>query len=511
MARPRSQNAAPKERKRAKRPKVKTGCITCKYVASLLYEIRHLKCDEGKPACQRCLKDRLNCDGYQQGQASKKAFRIIPFVIRPPIGDNLTSPADAALFHHARQCLLVDFEMLDSTGFWQHIVLPRSHAIEPIKYALCALGGAHRRFLATYAGNTTCLDMDLHVQAVQKYNLAISHMKPVMETASINNIQTTLICCMVFICIENLNGRYEDSIRHMRAGCQLLDSYFEGTGHGPEAHQSGCDVDPAIFTTLIDMFYWLEQNVSYYFGRLVVCDLNSRGWRAWSEGDPLTPFPSLVDAENGLMHVDCTYDSTFKFKPAPSNPDDWIDHICMQEVAKRHTIAVSVAKPMLEIWSSRFELFKTLHTGGILDQQQQRRLALLSLHQSLWTAFLGRPDVEDDYCAEDSHTILDKVEALLEMETSNTRPFFSFDGDLVLSVSIVCARCRDVDVAVRALGLLRTMNRREGIWDSRKVADLYELACGAIESGLVDWECLPRGVPQLAEALSRLGLEMPSS
>ncbi|KAF4470709.1 hypothetical protein FALBO_2379 [Fusarium albosuccineum] len=181
MARPRLQNAAPKERKRAKRPKVKTGCITCKYVTSLLYE--HLKCDEGKPACQRCLKDKLKCDGYQQSQVSKKAFRIIPFIIRPPISDNLISPADAALYHHARECLLIDFEMLDPTGFWQQIVLPRSHAIEPIKYALCALGGAHRRFLATYADNTTCLDIDLHVQAVQKYNLAISHMKPVMETA----------------------------------------------------------------------------------------------------------------------------------------------------------------------------------------------------------------------------------------------------------------------------------------------------------------------------------------
>ncbi|WJG35826.1 uncharacterized protein FOBCDRAFT_228081, partial [Fusarium oxysporum Fo47] len=58
-----SQQQPRKKRTRASRPKVKTGCITCK--------IRHLKCDETKPKCKRCVKDKHTCDGYQQARAPR--------------------------------------------------------------------------------------------------------------------------------------------------------------------------------------------------------------------------------------------------------------------------------------------------------------------------------------------------------------------------------------------------------------------------------------------------------
>jgi hypothetical protein len=46
---------APK-RTRASRPKVRTGCATCKQ--------RHVKCDERKPTCERCERAGTKCDGY---------------------------------------------------------------------------------------------------------------------------------------------------------------------------------------------------------------------------------------------------------------------------------------------------------------------------------------------------------------------------------------------------------------------------------------------------------------
>ncbi|KAJ0149891.1 Sphingomyelinase [Fusarium oxysporum f. sp. albedinis] len=49
-----SEDAKPKY-KRASTPKVRTGCITW---------IRHLKCDEGRPHCRRCLGDGVICDRY---------------------------------------------------------------------------------------------------------------------------------------------------------------------------------------------------------------------------------------------------------------------------------------------------------------------------------------------------------------------------------------------------------------------------------------------------------------
>ncbi|KAK2025647.1 hypothetical protein LX32DRAFT_675222 [Colletotrichum zoysiae] len=41
---------------RASKPKVRTGCKTCK--------VRRVKCDEARPTCERCRKARIDCDGY---------------------------------------------------------------------------------------------------------------------------------------------------------------------------------------------------------------------------------------------------------------------------------------------------------------------------------------------------------------------------------------------------------------------------------------------------------------
>ncbi|CAG8979869.1 hypothetical protein HYALB_00002642 [Hymenoscyphus albidus] len=48
---------------RASKPKVKTGCQTCK--------IRRVKCDETKPSCLRCVKFGHQCDGYVSKHTTK--------------------------------------------------------------------------------------------------------------------------------------------------------------------------------------------------------------------------------------------------------------------------------------------------------------------------------------------------------------------------------------------------------------------------------------------------------
>ncbi|TQS32088.1 hypothetical protein Golomagni_07605, partial [Golovinomyces magnicellulatus] len=51
-----SSSDEPKKRSRVSKPKVRTGCITCK--------IRRVKCDEVAPSCNRCTSTGRKCDGY---------------------------------------------------------------------------------------------------------------------------------------------------------------------------------------------------------------------------------------------------------------------------------------------------------------------------------------------------------------------------------------------------------------------------------------------------------------
>ncbi|KAI1769969.1 hypothetical protein F4818DRAFT_279781 [Hypoxylon cercidicola] len=59
-------------RVRARRPKVRTGCVTCKS--------RRIKCDEARPACLRCQKSRLPCqyhDASEMNQDGPQCQRTI--------------------------------------------------------------------------------------------------------------------------------------------------------------------------------------------------------------------------------------------------------------------------------------------------------------------------------------------------------------------------------------------------------------------------------------------------
>ncbi|PVH77410.1 hypothetical protein DL98DRAFT_656823 [Cadophora sp. DSE1049] len=72
---------------RAGKPKVRTGCKTCKR--------RKVKCDEGKPGCLRCLKFGTECEGY-----------------RPKRSDQLTKTTKSTTAHRERLLLPNDSHMI---------------------------------------------------------------------------------------------------------------------------------------------------------------------------------------------------------------------------------------------------------------------------------------------------------------------------------------------------------------------------------------------------------------
>lgn len=72
----------PKNRVRAKKPKTKTGCRTCRFVSlcqlqksivlMISNRIRRIKCDEARPVCRRCTAGGWTCDGYDSKEETSK-------------------------------------------------------------------------------------------------------------------------------------------------------------------------------------------------------------------------------------------------------------------------------------------------------------------------------------------------------------------------------------------------------------------------------------------------------
>ncbi|KAF5965582.1 hypothetical protein FBULB1_12143 [Fusarium bulbicola] len=208
--------------KRASAPKSRKGCITW---------IRHLKCDEAKPTCNRCCEDKIKCDGYAmpRPKAPRRKHRK---KVTPSIIDTLSlcltiddvpslSPPERLYFQHFLQFTTTQLSLSSgSTNLWLRYALPIGYQFESIQYSMIAVGASHRLFMAKSLGHS---DQDgLKSFATHQYNKAIATIVPSI-TAS-QDLQIIMICCLLFISFEGLTGRYDELFQHLSAGISLFNS-----------------------------------------------------------------------------------------------------------------------------------------------------------------------------------------------------------------------------------------------------------------------------------------------
>lgn len=113
----------------------------------------------------------------------------------------------------------------------------------------------------------------------------------------------------------------------------------------------------------------------------------------------------------------------------------------------------------------------------------------------------------DDTTREDWEKILNRVQRLLELSPASLKqPVFTLNADMIPALSFVCSCCPHVDIQAQGLKMLRSMNRREGIWDSQEVAALFADMMAAQKKGLLSHDDVPFGFPSLAKMLSSLNI-----
>lgn len=140
------------KKKRASRPKVRTGCVSCK--------ARHVKCDERKPSCLRCEKAKQPCGGYasrekKPAKQPNPSRTILPRAKEPqPGGLHIHVPrsrqsvflsgADVGYFDYFRHSLIHDLSGQLNSNFWTRTVLYESMTDPCTRYAVLAIGALSR-------------------------------------------------------------------------------------------------------------------------------------------------------------------------------------------------------------------------------------------------------------------------------------------------------------------------------------------------------------------------------
>ncbi|TVY65763.1 Transcriptional regulatory protein moc3, partial [Lachnellula suecica] len=231
---------------RASRPKVKTGCITCKQ--------RRVKCDETKPECLRCSNFGRKCAGYPSKEESppvkemtlpvprrllSKAMQSSPSSSRSPSPSAIPLHARVAsvarplmppgvvfqdereyqYFCHFRDETSVELAAGFEPGLWNSLVLQAcdNPSILRLTVATAALSLAK----APHSSSPD-FEKDAHHQhALQQYGEALKGIREMVAMGQ-DSLRIALISALLIFCFESMHGDLGRAIAHVQSALDMI-------------------------------------------------------------------------------------------------------------------------------------------------------------------------------------------------------------------------------------------------------------------------------------------------
>jgi hypothetical protein len=387
------------------------------------------------------------------------AFTSLPVPLReqPCLNDT-----DGDLFHHA-QFFIIHYlaDLSDSADFWYRYAMPISHAITPLQFVICALGAAHRHFLSSGPAGCTTIDNAIQlteVAAIEKYNEAIAHIKA-YTSACVSHLDTNckiIMCCLIFVTIENLLGRHEQSVQHLQAGTGLL---------ATSTFSSLPNQNSELKNALLRVFYQLGKDAAIYGGHDTLGDMVHL-IPPPDLGSRYEPFKSDEEAWGLLLGLVVVYDSAMAsfahVAKARSFGDPEPNVVAGEQFPSNEQAALSKTREAFKVWDQRYELFQKAMNNIQSQHRDEYRVNLISLHHAIWVTLVKMSTFSDHVPIEDYIKILSRVEKIGPSWRPQANPTFGLGGDLVPVLAFVCASCEDQEVRTRSIAMLRSLRKREG-------------------------------------------------
>ncbi|KAL3451530.1 hypothetical protein BJX65DRAFT_220400 [Aspergillus insuetus] len=471
-------------RSRASKPKVRTGCTTCK--------IRRVKCDEGKPSCSRCLTTGRKCDGYAVSERSPGA----PLALHlQSVASSVSAAESRALdfFFHTTSPQLAGF--LDA-GFWKRTVLQLSLAEPAIRQGLAALGSLHE-----YGGGQASSDP---VVAEELYNQAI---RSTVRKASVGDLSVPIVvmASIIFTCFEFLRHNATAAAAHIASGIDILRSWRQTRGKGQKRQWGGrCTSYEAQFleTELAPILTLFNLNASEFGplprSRLILHELEN-GCPKLAER-----FGTLQEARVGL--VDLVTASAELFQKLDNNAET------MASPTPEQMAASAGLQRGFELWKANFRnLLERQEDSWSPDEEAAAnviRIMQLGSEMGLAAYVVSSECDWDGYRAQYGE-IIRLAEKLLP-GNHNCRTL-SLDLGLIYPLHAVAWKCRHPDLRRKGLELLLRIPRQEWLFNARHyhaifarilvLEEKYALVEGQYqlpseEARVHDFFCLPQPGPE---------------
>ncbi|RBA17410.1 hypothetical protein FPRO05_02134 [Fusarium proliferatum] len=403
---------------------------------------RKVKCDETWPRCKRCLTTGRTCTGYiapPPGSFSwTSLLRTKPQTL--PI-TNTKEVRSLSFFHHVVAPVLSG--PFDGS-FWTYFVVQMAQSEPAARHAVLAISSLFESFEPTRESVADEF-------AIMHYNKAIS----ILTRDTKPCVDTVLLVCMMFICIEFLRGNREAAVTHASHGVQLLNS---------EGHRS------RLANTFAQMsvcpLFFIEVGTDF---PLLQGD---------EDADLKNPvFYTISEAQHALEHLSIRIiklvrdGNAFRLHAVDEAPQEWV----LDEQAE--------ATQDLEAWGVAFERFRDNRPFGE-DSEDLPTLALITRYRLMKTWVVNcfeRGEMGFDRMKDDFVTIVDCARRAAEYhEAQRTTPGkFMFNVGFNPMLHFTVWKCRYLSLRVEALSLMRRLSsQQEALWDA---ALLYNVSRRIIE------------------------------
>ncbi|KAK0289354.1 hypothetical protein LTR35_002551 [Friedmanniomyces endolithicus] len=465
---------------RASRPKVRTGCVTCK--------IRRVK-SKVKPECDRCTSTGRKCDGYYippRKNARKDPDAMIDLPIAPErcleVVRGTSGELRALEFFHARTA--PNLSSYFDAGFWTRLVFQVAHVEPAIMQAMVTVGYLNQRrdtgtkprpmlqsvivddnegILSAPLKSFRQYEATDHNDtfAMHHYGKAISLLAHRLEDPDAPT-EVALLACILFVCIEFLRGDVEPAFTHFKSGMSIALASLAAPA-SPKAVLTMTRIKEG----MLPFFHRLEL-LAMLFGQEATYEYPI----TINEAVPAS-FATVREARDSIVHL-MNIGLRFIRRMKKGRYARFVlpDNSAYQAgIARR-----------IEDWKTALD---SLILTNNLSHRDLDAAKVLRIHQLILTIWLGTCcEIAD--CASDAYmaefeAVVSLGEALQHTAAGTApeqpetyRPTFLFDMEVVSPLYFVGIKCRHPLIRRRAIALLRQTMRREGLWDSYMAAAIAE-------------------------------------
>ncbi|KAK7427057.1 hypothetical protein QQZ08_006484 [Neonectria magnoliae] len=462
--------------------KVRTGCATCK--------IRKVKCDETWPQCLRCKKTGRSCDGYRAPPPGSLSWDVL---LRPQPSPtstcDMTELRSLAFFHQAVAPVLSGpFD----TSFWTHVVAQATHHEPAARHAVLAISSFFEDFCPT-----TCRAKD-NPWALRHYNQAIQR----VVTSQVRDIDSILILCVLFICIEFLREDEKAAINHVACGVRILSA-------APSTSK------------LAAVFSHMSIFPLFFGGTISDFPILKHGPKATET------FYSIIEAQHSLdilaaravrfVRISQTFEIVVVPEDSPAKPTSVRQRQLRGNGKESFARLQVVAEPgedqrksmldeqdclgaAIDSWGDSFARFQATRSPFEPKDPASLALKIRWLVSKIWVRNCLEDEMVYDEAKAEFESIVDMARcAASNSTTKSTNKKFMFDMGFGPLLHFVVVKCRYLDLRVAALALMNSLScPRESLWNAATM-DAVGVRSIEVEHGIELTPDAPQGHAEDAE------------